>query len=248
MGGFKKRIRKEEGVDVTALGIQRLKLPDKLGRMPPTDCGAMEILLRIVQSVRSPRAEKFKLWLARVGAIVMDDAQEHTERVSHRTQVYYFDRELHQEAATRGVNSMNEHAALIDANFAGLYLTTGEVSLIRADRPGHLPGTLPETMGSVELAANIFQRAAAKGVIADRDLHGVDAITAAAKEVGTEIRGTLARIGSAMPEDMPQYPPLPPGEWMPSDHPSRIDWDAPAELADGDDASQHITVIEIVGP
>jgi len=39
-----------------------------------------------------------------------------------------------------------------------------------------------------------------------------------------------------MPEDMPQYPPLPPGEWMPLDHPARIQWDEdekPAALEEG---------------
>src|SRR5450631_3005927 len=91
---LKKRMVTDEGIDVTTLGVRFLKLPTQRGQMRLTDCAHAESLLRIVQSVRSPKAEPFKLWLARVGAMVMDDTQEHTERISHRTRLYYFDREL----------------------------------------------------------------------------------------------------------------------------------------------------------
>jgi hypothetical protein len=37
------------------------------GRMRLTDTASPEILLRIIQSVPSPRAEPIKLWLAKVG-------------------------------------------------------------------------------------------------------------------------------------------------------------------------------------
>src|SRR5258707_478041 len=60
---LKRRMEKEEEIDVIALGIKMLKLPTKDGKMRKTDCANAEILLRIVQSVRSPKAEPFKLWL-----------------------------------------------------------------------------------------------------------------------------------------------------------------------------------------
>ncbi len=239
---------KDEKLDVYELGVLKLKLSDKRGRMTPTDCANMEILLRLVQSVPSPKAEPFKLWLARVGTMMMDDTEEHTERVSHRTRLYYFDQELHQEAAAHGVATDDEHATLEGANWAGLYLVTGEFDLIRQHRRGRLPGSLPDTMGSTELGANIFQRVLAKQVIADRGLEGIVPIASAAGEMGQVVRDALAQAGTAMPEDMPQYPPLMPGEWMPPDHPSRIDWDAPAEIGDEEKDGPNITVIEIVTP
>jgi hypothetical protein len=111
-----------------------------------------------------------------------------------------------------------------------------------------LPGNLEATMGSTEMAANIFQRAVTKEVILDRDLQGIGPIARAAEGVGKEVRETLARTGTAMPEDMPQYPPLLPGEWMPADHPSRLDWDAPAEIAGEDEGGPDLVFIEIVAP
>ncbi|MBA3822391.1 MAG: hypothetical protein H0X24_00645 [Ktedonobacterales bacterium] len=246
--GLKRRMLKEEKVDVYELGVLLLALPNERGQMRATDCANAEALLRIVQSVRSPNAEPFKVWLARVGAMIMDDTQEHTERISHRTRLFYFDRELHQEAAMHGVTTDHEHAILEDANWAGLYRVGGEVDLIRTYRPGRFPGDLEATMGSTELGANIFQRVLAKQVIADRNLTGIGPIAGAARDVGQVVREALAQTGTAMPEDMPQYPPLMPGEWMPADHPSRIDWDAPAEIAGANDDGPDITVIEIVAP
>jgi hypothetical protein len=83
---LKKRMMSEEEIDMYDMIVHVKKLPDKKGRMTPTNCANAEVLLRIVQSVRSPKAEPFKMWLARVGAMMMDDQAEHTERISHRTQ------------------------------------------------------------------------------------------------------------------------------------------------------------------
>ena len=145
---LKKRMMYEEEIDTYALGVRIYKLPDSLGRMKVTDCANAEVLLRIVQSVRSPKAEPFKAWLARVGAMMMDDQAEHTERISHRTRLYYFNRELHDVATEHGVAAPHEHAVLADANWAGLYLVSGEIDLIRTHRRGRLPGDLEATMGS----------------------------------------------------------------------------------------------------
>jgi DNA-damage-inducible protein D len=221
---LKKRMATEEGVDVYALGVQLIKMPDPHGKMRTTDCANAEVLLRIVQSVRSPNAEPFKIWLARVGAMMMDDGDEHSDRVDYRAKLYQFDRDLHELVEFHGITTEAEHAALEDANYAGLYNVSCELDLLRR-RPGHLPGTLPETMGSAELGANIFQRTMTADLISKRNLQGIDPIAATAEDVGVEIRLTIERIGGTMPEDMPQYPPLPPGEWMPQDHPARIQWD-----------------------
>lgn len=47
--------------------IVRLKLPATDGKMRLTDAADAEQMLRIIQSIPSPNAEPFKIWLAKVG-------------------------------------------------------------------------------------------------------------------------------------------------------------------------------------
>ncbi|HEV7487708.1 MAG TPA: hypothetical protein VGQ65_18725 [Thermoanaerobaculia bacterium] len=62
---LKNRLRKEGSESVTK--CNRLKLPAADGKNYVTDVATAETLLRLVQSVPSPRAEPIKLWLAKVG-------------------------------------------------------------------------------------------------------------------------------------------------------------------------------------
>ncbi len=57
---------KEEGFELYEKIVQ-LKLPAADGKKYETDCANTESLFRIIQSIPSPKAEPFKLWLARVG-------------------------------------------------------------------------------------------------------------------------------------------------------------------------------------
>jgi hypothetical protein len=57
----------EEGYREAYEKIVRLKMKAPDGKMRETDCANTETLLRIVQSVPSPKAEPFKRWLAKVG-------------------------------------------------------------------------------------------------------------------------------------------------------------------------------------
>jgi len=47
--------------------IVQLKMPAPDGKQRETDCFSTEDLLRVIQSIPSPKAEPFKLWLAKVG-------------------------------------------------------------------------------------------------------------------------------------------------------------------------------------
>lgn len=62
---LKNRLKKEGSEVVTK--CDQLKLPAEDGKMRLTDVADTETLLRLVQSVPSPKAEPFKLWLAKVG-------------------------------------------------------------------------------------------------------------------------------------------------------------------------------------
>src|SRR3989344_1386216 len=56
----------DEGFELSAK-IGQLKLPSADGKYYETDCANTENMLRIIQSVPSPKAEPFKRWLAQVG-------------------------------------------------------------------------------------------------------------------------------------------------------------------------------------
>lgn len=62
---LKERLTKEGSQSVTS--CHRLKLPAADGKSYLTDVANPETLLRLVQSVPSPKAEPIKLWLAKVG-------------------------------------------------------------------------------------------------------------------------------------------------------------------------------------
>ena len=62
---LKERLTKEGSQLVT--NCHRLKLPAADGKSYLTDVATAETLLRLVQSVPSPKAEPIKLWLAKVG-------------------------------------------------------------------------------------------------------------------------------------------------------------------------------------
>ncbi len=62
---LKNRLSKEGSQTVT--NCNQLKMPAEDGKMRLTDTADPETLLRLIQSVPSPKAEPIKLWLAKVG-------------------------------------------------------------------------------------------------------------------------------------------------------------------------------------
>jgi len=71
---LKERLRKEGSQSVT--NCHRLKLPAADGKNYLTDVATAETLLRLVQSVPSPKAEPIKLWLAKVGSERMQEMSD----------------------------------------------------------------------------------------------------------------------------------------------------------------------------
>jgi hypothetical protein len=68
---LKERLNKEGSQLVT--NCHQLKMPVDDGKMRLTDAAHPETLLRLIQSVPSPKAEPIKLWLAKVGYERMQD-------------------------------------------------------------------------------------------------------------------------------------------------------------------------------
>lgn len=65
---LKKRLL-DEGSNETVTNCNGLKMVAPDGKMRLTDVADVETLLRLIQSIPSPKAEPFKLWLAKVGAV-----------------------------------------------------------------------------------------------------------------------------------------------------------------------------------
>ena len=71
---LKKRLKDEGNETVTNCNALKMRAAD--GKMRLTDVADTEQLLRIIQSVPSPKAEPFKMWLAKVGADRLDQMQD----------------------------------------------------------------------------------------------------------------------------------------------------------------------------
>lgn len=69
---MKKRLV-EEGANQVLTNCKQLKMTAADGKKRLTDVADTEQLLRIIQSIPSPKAEPFKLWLARVGSERIDE-------------------------------------------------------------------------------------------------------------------------------------------------------------------------------
>ncbi len=63
---MKIRVKSEDGLELSTI-CRQLKLKATDGKMRETDVASVQSLLRIIQSIPSPKAEPFKLWLAKVG-------------------------------------------------------------------------------------------------------------------------------------------------------------------------------------
>jgi DNA-damage-inducible protein D len=63
---MKIRVKTEDGLELSTI-CRQLKLKAADGKMRETDVANVQTLLRIIQSIPSPKAEPFKQWLAKVG-------------------------------------------------------------------------------------------------------------------------------------------------------------------------------------
>jgi len=68
---LKKRLKDEGNETVTNCNALKMKAAD--GKMRLTDVADMQGIFRIIQSIPSPKAEPFKLWLAEVGKERIDE-------------------------------------------------------------------------------------------------------------------------------------------------------------------------------
>ena len=68
--------------------IVHLKMIASDGKQRETDCFSMEDLLRLIQSIPSPKAEPFKLWLAKVGYERIEETEDPELAIDRAMQTY----------------------------------------------------------------------------------------------------------------------------------------------------------------
>ena len=124
---LRKRLSDEGSELVT--NCNRLKMPASDGKMRETDCLDTKGVLRLVQSIPSPKAEPFKMWLAQVGSERLDEiadpekailrgadfyrAKGYTEGwINQRLQTIEMHKELTDEWKSRGIEQEKDYAIL----------------------------------------------------------------------------------------------------------------------------------------
>jgi len=93
--------------------IVRLKMLAIDGKNRETDCFSTEDLLRLIQSIPSPKAEPFKLWLARVGYERIEETED-PELVFNRAMKTYLQKGYSKEWINQRLKSIEVRKELTD--------------------------------------------------------------------------------------------------------------------------------------
>ncbi len=192
---------REEGSEVVT-NCHQLKLSASDGKLYDTDCANTETIFRLIQSIPSPKAEPFKLWLAKVGYDRVKEIENPELAQKRMKELYklkgYSDewiekrvrgiavrQELTGEWKNRGVNENKEFAIL-----------TNEISKATFDKTveeykelkGLKNANLRDHMNDLELIFTMLGEAATTTIARNKNSRGFDENKIAAKE-GGEIAG-----------------------------------------------------------
>lgn len=194
----KKRMSEEEKSELSTICRQlKLKAPD--GKMRLTDVADMQGIFRIIQSVPSPKAEPFKMWLAEVGKehideiidpeLTIDRALEGYARkgysrewINQRLQAIQVRKELTDTWQDHGVKTGNEYAILTnEISKAWSGMTTREYK----DFKGLKKENLRDNMSTTELILNMLAETATKDIAEATNPQGLDENKQVAQDGGS---------------------------------------------------------------
>lgn len=183
---LKQRLREEGNELVT--NCHQLKMLAADGKMRMTDVANMEQLLRIIQSIPSPKAEPFKQWLAQVGKERLDETIDPQIAIERAVEAYrkqgYSEKwikqrmnsidarnELTAEWHRAGIESSKDFAALTNVlTKAWSGLTVGQYKGLK----GLHKENLRDNMTTTELALNMLAEASAAELSKDKNPKGLD--------------------------------------------------------------------------
>ena len=203
---LKRRVQ-DEGFRELVTNCHQLKMLSADGKRYKTDAATAETLLRIVQSVPSPKAEPIKQWLAREGARRLDEVAVNYEqkRLLLRGDLADRNRTLADTAAGAGVLSQRDFAIFQDFGYKGLY--DGETARDIAARKGLAKGQhILDWMDPEELADNIFRAAQTEAKLKREPIDNKTDANRAHFEMGKAIRGFIVEQGGTPPEQLPTPP------------------------------------------
>lgn len=168
---LKNRLKKEGNQSVT--NCNQLKMQSTDGKFYKTDVADVEQVFRLIQSIPSPKAEPFKLWLAEIARErldEMDDPEQGIDRIleyyhrkgystnwiNQRLKSIEVRKELTDEWENRGVKKGQEYATLTDIITHGWSgLTTRQYKHYK----GLKKESLRDNMTNLELALNTLAEA-----------------------------------------------------------------------------------------
>ena len=205
---------KEEGADQLLTNCQQLKLKSpKDGKRYKTDVADTEQLLRIIQSIPSPKAEPFKRWLAEVGKerieetidpeLTIDRALETylkkgytREWINQRLQAIQVRKELTDEWDARGVQKGIEYAILTDEiSRAWSGMSTRQYKNLK----GMKKENLRDNMTTLELVLNMLAEATtteiSKQKLPETLSENIDVARAGGKVAGDARKAIEAQTG-----------------------------------------------------
>jgi hypothetical protein len=198
---------KKEGSQL-ATDCSQLKLQSADGKYYLTDVADTEQLLRLIQSIPSPKAEPFKQWLARVGyqrieemddpELAFDRAMEtylkkgySKEWINQRLKSIEVRKELTDEWETRGVQKGQEFAMLTDEiTKAWSGLSTRQYKQIK----GLKKEGLRDNMTNLELVLNMLAEATTTEISREKQPEGLEQNRVIAKQGGTIAGNTRKEI------------------------------------------------------
>ncbi len=175
---LKHRLLKEGNKTVTNCNQLKMEAPD--GKMRLTDVADTEQLFRLIQSIPSPKAEPFKLWLAQVASERLDEMQDpelsidraleqymqlgYSENwINQRLKSIEIRKELTDEWKKRGLKEGVQFATLTDIiTKAWSDKTTKEYKILK----GLKKENLRDNMTNTELILNMLAEASTKDISA----------------------------------------------------------------------------------
>lgn len=193
---LKQRLRDEGNETVTNCHGLKMRAPD--GKMRLTDCLDTKGVLRLVQSIPSPKAEPFKMWLAQVGSERLDEiadpekailrgaefyrAKGYTEGwINQRLQTIEMSKELTDEWKARGIERDKDYAILTnEMTKAWSGLTVQEYKQVK----GLKKENLRDNMTNIELVLNMLAEVTTTAISRQEQPETFDESKAVAKRGG----------------------------------------------------------------
>lgn len=203
---LKKRLLAEGNETVTNCNALKMTAPD--GKQRLTDVADTEQLLRIIQSIPSPKAEPFKRWLAKVGYERLEEIENPELAAARMRELYkakgYSDEwiekrvrgiairdELTNEWQKRGVKEQREYAILTaEISRATFGMTPAEYKTFKSlDKPAD---NLRDHMTDLELIFTMLGEASTTEIARNKDAQGYGENRKAAEEGGA-VAGSARR-------------------------------------------------------